>query len=869
MTAVTKTLFPLSIAQKEVWIGQALEPDSTFYNLSRYIEIFGTIEPATFNKALTHAIRETDSLRLNFKDTEFGPQQYFCSFTEIAIPFIDFSRNTSPPRAALAWMDDDRARPFDLTHGPLFRYALLKLAEEHFLWYELNHHLINDAFGAALFERRVAELYREIAENNDPEIREPTSWLDLLAEDEAYQHSAQHGRDRKYWLEQFINQSNPATLSGRTPGWPGAMLRKEAMIPRSVVQALEKLGRAHNASLAAAIAAITAVYLSKIRGVSDVVLGMPVAARVTAKQRRTVGLASNVIPLRLSVNLGASIEELLQQAGRRMREGLRHQRYWAGSLRRDLGIMPGLPNLYGTLINFLPADEDYDFAGLPIRKHDLNAFRVEDLQILIKVGSKEADLQLEFDANARHYDAQSLDWHLKQFLRLASAIATTEYLNQPLYRLSLLDGSDQQRLLEDFNATAVPPPARCLAALFETQVERTPDGTVLEFGERRLSYRELNRRANGLARLLIQRGVGPESVVGLCADRSPEMVVGLLAILKAGGAYLPLDPSYPAARLAFMIEDAGPALVLAGAEHSLPAGPPQIVINDFDAGLDAGDDTNPSNAERRRPLTPDHPAYVIYTSGSTGTPKGVVVTHAGISALAASHVEHLGVTAQSRILQFASLNFDASLWEIVMALTSGAALVLSPPESLSGAALRTVLAEAHITHATLPPAVLATLPSGELPLECLVVAGETCPPALIEQWSNGRRMINAYGPTETTVCATMSAPLSSGPAPIGRPIAGMRIYVLDASLDPVPVGVVGELYVAGAALARGYLKRPGLTAERFVADPYGAPGGRMYRTGDLARWCADGTLDYRRPRRPADKDPWFPHRAGRDRDGPA
>ena len=235
---------------------------------------------------------------------------------------------------------------------------------------------------------------------------------------------------------------------------------------------------------------------------------------------------------------------------------------------------------------------------------------------------------------------------------------------------------------------------------------------------------------------------------------------------------------------------------------------------------------------------------MIYTSGSTGTPKGVVVTHAGISALAASHVEHLGVTAQSRILQFASLNFDASLWEIVMALTSGAALVLSPPESLSGAALRTVLAEAHITHATLPPAVLATLPSGELPLECLIVAGETCPPALIEQWSNGRRMINAYGPTETTVCATMSAPLSSGPAPIGGPIAGMRIYVLDASLDPVPVGVVGELYVAGAALARGYLNRPGLTAERFVADPYGPPGGRMYRTGDLARWCADGTLDY-------------------------
>jgi len=237
---------------------------------------------------------------------------------------------------------------------------------------------------------------------------------------------------------------------------------------------------------------------------------------------------------------------------------------------------------------------------------------------------------------------------------------------------------------------------------------------------------------------------------------------------------------------------------------------------------------------------------VIYTSGSTGTSKGVVVTHAGLSALAAAQVERFGVTRRSRVLQFATLSFDAAVSEMLMALSSGAALVLAPAQALSGEALHRLLVEQRISHATIPPAVLATLERTEdLSLECLVVAGEACPPALIAQWSPGLRMINAYGPTESTVCATMSAPLQGEvTAPIGTPIGGTRVYVLDAALEPVPVGVSGELYISGVGLARGYLKRPGLTAERFVADPYGEPGSRMYRSGDLVRWRAEGSLEY-------------------------
>jgi amino acid adenylation domain-containing protein len=333
----------------------------------------------------------------------------------------------------------------------------------------------------------------------------------------------------------------------------------------------------------------------------------------------------------------------------------------------------------------------------------------------------------------------------------------------------------------------------------------------------------------------------------LSVERSLEMVVGLMAILKAGGAYLPLDPGYPALRLGLMLEDARPPLLLASdaTGRALPIGLPHLVIDAIapSADGDKPDDSNPTDADRRCALTVNHPAYVIYTSGSTGTPKGVVVTHAGIAALAACQTEQMGVTGRSRVLQFASLNFDASLSEVVMALTSGAALVLAPPDALSGPALRAILVEQRITHATLPPIVLSTIaPGDDLALECLVVAGEACSEALAAGWSGRQRMINAYGPTETTVCATMSAPLNGASAPIGRPIDGTRVYVLDAALEPVPAGVAGELYIAGVGLARGYLKQPGLTAERFVADPHGAPGSRMYRSGDLARWRPDGVL---------------------------
>ncbi len=423
-------------------------------------------------------------------------------------------------------------------------------------------------------------------------------------------------------------------------------------------------------------------------------------------------------------------------------------------------------------------------------------------------------------------------------------------LNERMCRLETPNAEERQILLEASNPDVSGIAAMTLAELFEKQAQSNPDATAVIFGEQRLSYRGLNEQANGLARHLIASGVEPETLVVIALGRSLDMIAALLGVIKAGGAYLPLDPNYPEARLANMLSDALPALALSNSElrPRLPENLNVINLDDPEVqfALDRQPVTNPTDAERRSPLLPQHPAYVIYTSGSTGEPKGVVVTHTGIAALARTQVEHFEVTSSSRVLQFASLNFDASAWEVIMALTMGAALVLLNEESRGGPALGEVIATSGVTHATLPPAVLYALGETDLPLECLVVAGEACSEEIAARWSQGRRMFNAYGPTETTVCATISDALSRSEAPpIGSAIRDTRVYVLDENLEPVPHGTVGELYVAGAGLARGYLNRGALTAERFVADPHAVTAGtRMYRTGDLARWRAEGALEF-------------------------
>ncbi|WP_449065577.1 amino acid adenylation domain-containing protein, partial [Planomonospora algeriensis] len=649
--------------------------------------------------------------------------------------------------------------------------------------------------------------------------------------------------------------------------------RRSTTLARREADALERAAAESGTSVSGLVIAAVAAYVARMTGAREAVLGLAVTARTTPLSRRTPGMLSNVLPLRLTAGPQTTIGELAGQVNREVGRLLVHQRHRYEDLRRELG-----GRLFGPVVNIMRFDYDLSFAGHPATAHPLATGPIEDLSVNLYSdpgGSGGRGVRVDFDGHPDLYGEAELAGHHGRFLRLLSGIAQAG----PGRRLGELDLLDERErdLLAGWSAVPGEVPGGTVVDLFAEHVRRTPGAAALVAGETELTYAELNARANRLAHHLIALGAGPERHVGLSVPRSADMVVAFLAVLKSGAAYLPLDPGHPAERLAVMLADAAPPIVVTGGGTAglftagpgadgpdtggpggggpvtagsgtdgrpgteRAAGEPAPVLVDLDvwdgAGLPA---TDPGGR-----ILPGHPAYVVYTSGSTGRPKGVVVTHAGLPAHARTGTGRYAVTPGSRVLQFASIGFDGAVLEWLTAFSAGAALVLAPPDVYGGEPLGRFLAEARITHAFITPAALATVPEAPLPdLRTLLVGGEACRPELVRRWSSGRRMVNVYGPTETTVVVTASDPLTSpDDTPIGRPVPGVRLHVLDAALRPVPPGTAGELYVSGAAVARGYLGRPGLTAERFVADP-STPGGRMYRTGDLVRWRADGSLEY-------------------------
>ncbi|MEP6546414.1 MAG: amino acid adenylation domain-containing protein [Gammaproteobacteria bacterium] len=851
-SAPDESLLPLSTGQMEVWHAQLLQPGSSIYNIGGYLAIDGPVDRAAFQRALRQVIDQTDSHHLIFVETPVGLRAQI-SRRYADIPFLDFSAEADADSSALAWMHRTLNKPFDLFTGPLFRHALLKISDERYTWFACLHHLVSDAFGMGLFASRLGEAYGE--QFGEPRKQAMvTPWRDYLRDEASYRESDAYKRDKQYWRAQLNAYPETATLSGSAAARPDQVIVSTVNVPPSMVTRLGRVGAASNSTLAAVILAATAAHLSRLSGQRDIVLGLPMSGRTSPALRRVFGFLSNVVPLRLDVDPYAPFAGLVKQAGAQALQALRHQRYPAASLRQDLGLVANAPSIYGTVINVLQEDEGTEFAGQHSHLHMFTqTSRVEDMLLTIHVG-RETGMRVQFDANSARYDAASLQQIQRSFISLLESVCHSGA--GPTALLPLVSALERQHLLYGTAPQdAAAPTPRFLHELFEIQSARTPDAVALVDGSHSLSYAQLNARANRLAHRLIAADVGPETLVGVCIERSAATIVGLLAVSKAGGAYLPLDPSYPKNRLLQMLADASPVLILFSeatartwSDTDLPPLATRLII-DGEAAMtheSAADTHNPTDRQRRTPLDIKHPAYVIYTSGSTGTPKGVLVTHAGLSALAAASVRHFRVTPQSRLLQYSSLNFDGSVADIVTALSSGAALVLTPPNALSGAPLRQLLADQRISHLLVPAAVLPTLtPGTDLALECLTVGGEACAPARIAEWSASVRMINAYGPTESSVIATLSAALhGSVVAPLGAPIVGTRVYVLDASLEPMPLGGRGELYIAGIGLARGYLGCPAITAERFVPDPYGEPGSRMYRSGDLVLRRMDGNLEF-------------------------
>ena len=495
------------------------------------------------------------------------------------------------------------------------------------------------------------------------------------------------------------------------------------------------------------------------------------------------------------------------------------------------------------------------FAGHRATMHSFLTGPIGDLSIIVYDRADQNAVRLDFKANPTLYTASELADHQQRFLRLLESIA--ENPGWPIGQLDLVSPEERRQILSHWNDTAADLPRSTLPALFETQAKQSPEALAVVFEEMTLSYAELNRQANQLAHWLLDRGVGPESFVALALPRSIEMVVGLLGILKTGAAYLPLDPDLPAERIAQMLRDAKPVCVLTDAEiaHRLPENIFRVLLDDPEVicALGQAEKTNPLDARCAESFSPDNPAYVIYTSGSTGGPKGVIVSHAAIVNRLLWMQSAYGLRCDDRVLQKTPASFDVSVWEFFWPLIQGAGLVIARPGGHRDPPyLCDLIRTQQVTTAHFVPSMLQAFldepaASGCSELRRVFCSGEALSAELRERFFSILEVSlhNLYGPTEAAVDVSFwPCKADEGPVPIGRPIWNTQLYVLDSGLSPLPVGVAGELYIAGAGLARGYLNRASLSAERFVANPYGPSGSRMYRTGDLARWRADGVLEF-------------------------
>ncbi|HXB23008.1 MAG TPA: amino acid adenylation domain-containing protein, partial [Candidatus Solibacter sp.] len=850
---------PLSYGQQRLWFLQRMEGAGATYHIPEALRITGELDAEALEQAFSDVIERHESLRTIFPEQDGVPYQHVLSIEE-ARPAINVETIQEPrlsERLAIA-----TATGIHLEREIPLKVWLFHLDSRRHVLLLVLHHIAGDGWSMAPLARDFEQAYRARSRGHAPHFQklpvqyaDYTLWQRRLLGDEN-DSASMIAQQMEFWrkaLAGLPEELNLPTDRPRpsTPSYRGEVLSFH--INPALHSSLLRVARHWGASLFMVLHAGLAALLSRLGAGNDIPIGTVVAGRNESALDDIVGFFVNSLVLRTDVSGNPSLAELVKRVRKFALEAYTRQDVPFERLVDDLQPSRAMARhpLFQVMLVLQNAPEAN--LGLPwssielesllqrMAKYDLTFSLMESLG----AAGEPLGIKAFLEFSVELFDRATIENMVHRWLQLLShAVAAPDV---PLQQFNILLPQERQLLLEEFNNSAAAVPSFTLPDLFEAQAARTPDSPALIVGEQSISYAQLNERSNRLAHYLIGLGIGPESLVGIALDRSAEMIVGIMAALKAGAAYLPLDPEYPKARIAHILGNAAPAAVLTTSLLSarLPRiGTPKVITvdaADLKNELVQHPDHNPA-----RNLLPQHPAYVIYTSGSTGTPKGVVVTHAGIPSLLRTQRERARINGTSRILQFASLNFDASLWEIVMALTAGAALVLVRNER-GGVPLHDLLVTQKVTHALLPLGALATLEEhGEIPVECLINGGEALPGDVVAHWASGRHMINAYGPTETTVCATMSAPLSgSTTPPIGSPVANTRVYLLDEHLGLVPANVAGELYISGPSLARGYMKQPGLTAERFVADPYSkGPGTRMYRTGDLARWRADGTLDY-------------------------
>jgi amino acid adenylation domain-containing protein len=847
---------PLSFAQQRLWFLAHLdERAGAAYAMPGGVRLKGLLDVAALQAALNRIVERHEALRTCFGSVGGAPVQL------IAPPEVGLSlshANLSGHEDAEAELErlavEEASAPFDLARGPLIRGRLIRLDDDDHALLVTMHHIVSDGWSMGVLVSEFSALYAAFSQGQpDPLPALPIQYADFAAWQRRWISGEVLQRQLDFWRDHLSRAPALLELPTDRPrpavqDYAGASVGFE--LDAELTANLKALSQRHGTTLFMTLLASWAALLSRLSGQSDVVIGTPVANRHRAEIEPLIGFFVNTQALRVDLSGSPSVAELLAQVRATALAAQAHQDIPFEQVVEALSPVRSMAHspIFQVMFAWQNAPEgSLDLPGLQLEPVGASSTGIKfDLELTLHDAGELIAGSLGYACAL--FDRSTIERHVAYWQTLLCGLVADDAAH--IGRLPLITSPEQARVLHTFNDTAAAfPQERCIHQLFEEQVARTPDAMGLVFEHTSLTYRELNTRANRLAHHLIALGVCPDSLVAIALPRGIDRVVALLATLKAGGAYVPLDPDYPSERLAYMLDDSSPRVLITDATtNPLRSEPPAslaVLQLDADRAWQSLPDGNPDCMALG--LTPRHLAYVIYTSGSTGQPKGVMVAHAGLCNLALVQAHGFSVTPHSRVLQFSSFSFDACIFEVLMALCSGATLHVPPHGMLAGPALRDLLRDRRITHTLLPPAVLNGLPDDALTeLQTLVTGGDAVSHALVQRWSAGRRLINAYGPTEATVCASLHRcdPQYPGPPPIGSPIANTRIYILDAHGQPSPVGVAGEIHIAGIQVARGYLRRPELTAERFLPDPFGEPGSRMYKTGDLGRWREDGFIQF-------------------------
>ncbi|MFC6010622.1 amino acid adenylation domain-containing protein, partial [Nocardia lasii] len=862
--AGNRDLIPLSSAQYGMWFADSAHSGAAT-NIAQYVEIEGPIDVALFNQAVHLACEETESLMVRIVEVDGRPYQLVdrdITFNELV---LDFSADADPRAAALEWMRADYTRPVDITQHQLAVTRLLKVGDDRHLWYARAHHLVIDGYGAFNVVSRIGEYYNALSEGREPSRLVAAHLRDIATEEQTYRSSSRFETDRRYWLDKVVGLPAPAGLSGRVAraGTVDEVAARE--LPADLCALLDRRSAELDASAAQVVVAAFAAFFTRMTGADDVVLSVPMSARVTMKLRNAAAMLANMVPIRFGVDDTTTVSQLVRASVNELVSALRHQRYRFEDLRRESDAIDNSANTFGPVLNILFFDSEIRLGDAMGHYHALTSGALEDLQINLYRTGPDAPLRIELHGNDNLYTQREIDSNADGFLdflhRFLAVGSDARVVDLPLVT------AERERAIIAASAGAPgAAPTETLVDSLARQAHSTPMAEAVTADGDTLTYGELDARSTRLARRLIALGAGPGAVVALALPRGTQVIVAMLAVLKSGAAYLPLDIAHPRERLEYVVGHADPTVVLVDAATR------ELMPTERALVLEPGDDldgpTDPiTDAERTTALRPDSAAYIIFTSGSTGRPKGVVISHRAAVTYLANSVAALDIHAGDVWTWLHSVAFDYSIWEVFGPLVTGGRLVVvdgstarSPEELVRLTARERVTVFSHTPSAFYQFAAaqrryrLAGAPEGAQALRLVVLSGESLDPAALAPWYEDNPVepliVNSYGITETTVFVTradlsVASAVPGAPSVIGAPLPGLRAYVLDRRLRPAPVGAWGEIYVAGGQLARGYLGQPALSAGRFVADPWGAPGERMYRSGDVARRNHDGELEYR------------------------